>query len=132
MKKLLWALFGNDDDGVYGDLNWNPNQEKTIKRAILWWLRNPFHNLTFYVFGVPKPFTSKGDYPNDVFNPSGGWNNVLHIGADGKEYSFRSYIGWCKFYYGWRERGNFGVKFTIVTSWWIDKMKKYKQKVQNG
>jgi hypothetical protein len=112
MKKLIWALFGNDEDGIYGDRYWNPEQEKSIWRAVRWWFRNPFHNLMFHVLSVPKPFTSEGDFPHDVFSPIGGWNRVTRTGANGKRYRFISYIGWCKAYIGWRERGNFGIKLT--------------------
>ena len=28
MKKIIWALFGNDEDGIYGDLSFNPREEK--------------------------------------------------------------------------------------------------------
>jgi hypothetical protein len=111
--KIIWALFGNDEDGIYGDLNWNPTQSKSAWIAIKWWFRNPLHNLFFHVLNVPKPFTSYGDYPTDVFSPVGGWNRVWRIGWNGKEYKFISYIGAIKFYIGWRERGNFGIKLTL-------------------
>jgi hypothetical protein len=115
MVRIIWALFGNDEYGIYGDLNWNPEQEQTVMRAIRWWFRNPMHNLMFHVLSVPKPFTSEGDYPNDVFSPVVGWNNVIRIGSNGKRYRFISYIGAVKFYIGWRERGNFGLKLTSNT-----------------
>lgn len=113
IKKLIWALFGNDEDGVYGDMSFNPEQKKSRWIAVKWWFRNPFHNFTFHVIGVPRPFTSVGDCPRDVFNPQGGWNRVAHKGANGKVYPFISYNGKVKFYIGWRERGNFGIKFTL-------------------
>jgi hypothetical protein len=80
--------------------------------AIKWWCRNPLHNLFFHVLSAPKPFTSFGAYPMDVFNPLGGWNRVTRYGSNQKTYHFISYIGWCKFYIGYRERGNFGIKLT--------------------
>lgn len=113
MNDLIWALFGNDEDGIYGDLSFNPKCEKSKWLAIKWWFRNPFHNLFFHVWSVPKPFTSEGDYPKDVFNPNGGWNRITHTGANGKKYRFISYCGAIKFYIGWRERGNFGIKLTL-------------------
>lgn len=116
MNKIIWALFGNAEDGIYGDLSFNPERKETALIAIRWWFRNPFHNLTFHVIGIPKPFISIGDYPWDVFNPKGGWNRVTRISAiNQKRYKFISYIGWCKFYVGWRERGNFGIKLTLNT-----------------
>ena len=111
-RKVVWALFGNDEDGIYGDVCWNPTQKKTVWIAVKWWIRNPLHNLFFHVLSVPKPFFSIGDYPKDVFNPNGGWNHVTHYGANGIKYPFISYIGAIKFYIGWRERGNFGIKLT--------------------
>lgn len=41
--KIIWALFGNDEDGPYGIY------PHTSLGAIRWWLRNPFHNLLFHV-----------------------------------------------------------------------------------
>ncbi|MDO6385575.1 hypothetical protein Q3Y64_04675 [Uliginosibacterium sp. 31-12] len=111
-KWIAWALFGNDEDGIYGDASFNPGGRRDRITAVRWWVRNPFHNLTFHVIGVPRPFVSVGDFPNDVFAPFGGWNRCVRIGANGRRYPFLSYIGRCKFYVGWRERGNFGIKLT--------------------
>lgn len=112
MSKILWALFGNDEDGIYGDASFNPERKKSVWLAVKWWWRNPFHNLCFHVLNVPEPFTSVGDFPRDVFNPNGGWNKVIRTDCNGNEHGFISYIGWCKFYVGPRERGNFGIRFT--------------------
>lgn len=112
-RGILWALFGNDEDGIYGDLSWNPEQKRGVWIAIKWWFRNPCHNLTFHVLRVPAPFISMGDAPHDVFNPAGGWNRVTRISAvNQRRYNFISYIGRIKFYWGYRERGNFGIKLT--------------------
>lgn len=109
---LCWALFGNEDDGVIGDLNWNPQQEDTLKRRVMWWLRNPLHNAFFYVIGVAHRDTTRtGRYPADVFNPNGGWNWAV-TRYRWLRLPFVSYIGAVKFYIGWRERGNFGLKLT--------------------
>ena len=41
----MWALFGNDDGGLYGERdNWNPAgiiRGYKVSTALLWWLRNP-------------------------------------------------------------------------------------------
>lgn len=75
---LLWATFGNDDDGIYGDLSFNPTQEKTWQIAVLWWLRNPLHNAVYYVLGTGYMRTVRtGLYPDDVFSPVGGWNYAV-------------------------------------------------------
>jgi hypothetical protein len=112
MNRILWALFGNDEDSVIGDASFNPERRDTWLIRLRWWLRNPAHNLCFHVINVPTPFTSAGLYPTDVFAPH-GWNMVVHTGANGKQYPFISYIGRVKCYMGWRERGNFGIKFTL-------------------
>jgi hypothetical protein len=110
---LAWAIFGNDDDGLTGPADFCPSLPAWL-RATLWWLRNPFHNLAFYVIGVAdRPFANSGRYPSDVFAPLAGWNWALrwyrHI-----PFPFFSYwrAGF-KVYVGWRERGNFGVKFNL-------------------
>lgn len=109
--RILWALFGNDEDGIYGPDDFLPGKPQWY-RAVRWWIRNPFHNLMFHVLSVPKPFISYGTAPYDVFNPAGGWNRVTRLSASGRKYPFISYIGHVKFYIGWRERGNFGIKLT--------------------
>lgn len=111
MNRVLWALFGNDDDGPTGPPSFMPAAPPWWRR-VCWWIRNPAHNFTFYVIGIAgRDFFSTGDYPFDVFNPRGGWNRCERV-YFGKRYPFISYIGWCKFYFGWRERGNFGMKLT--------------------
>jgi hypothetical protein len=110
---LAWALFGNDDDPLWGDAAFNPTQTDTLSWRVKWWLRNPAHNFTFYVIGVAHlPTLRTGRYPQDVFSPAGGWNwAVTHV-SKWLRLPFVSYIGRCKFYFGWRERGNFGIKLT--------------------
>ncbi len=80
-------------------------------RRPLWQLRNPLHNFTFYVIGIAdKPFTRSGKFPDSVFAPDGGWNRAV---ARYKcvRLPFISFSGnCCQFYFGWRERGNFGCK----------------------
>jgi hypothetical protein len=77
-----------------------------------WHVRNPFHNLTFYVIGIAdQEFTRWGNHPNAVFNPADGWSwSVSH--ADLLPLPYLSYKrNSFQFYFGWRERGNFGIKF---------------------
>lgn len=112
MKKvnpLYWLL--NDDDKRAPD--WYRPDSYGIAREIMWLVRNPFHNLTFYVLGIAdKEFIVKGDYPTHVFNPYGGWKRHVIIYKRFK-LPFISYIGKIKFYAGWRERGNLGFKLTF-------------------
>ncbi len=47
-----WALFGNDDDGIFGE-NYSPPYSTNINFAAFssWFARNPAHNFCFYAVG---------------------------------------------------------------------------------
>lgn len=51
MKVFLWAVFGNDEEFLWPELqpgytgDWN----NLSRRFWLWWLRNRAHNLSFHV-----------------------------------------------------------------------------------
>lgn len=113
LKWLIWCFFGNDDDGYIGDSGWNPTREDTWKVRLRWWIRNPFHNLFFYVIGCQGKDTIVYGFPSKgVFNPKGGWTFVLT--KCGWVYlPFISYIGPIKFYIGWRFGGCLGAKLTL-------------------
>lgn len=102
----IWAIFGNEDDGFYGDDKWRAGREKTLGLAIQWWFRNPFHNLFFYVIGVAdreRTVYSFGEWG------SPGWS--FHVVNWKFLYlPFISYSGKVDFYIGWRPYGAFGVK----------------------
>ena len=102
--------FGNADEPVPPDW-YQPDDPHRVRH---WYWRNPLHNFTFYVVGVAdKPFERVGRHPQDVFNPEGGWNfaTVRHKYC---RLPFCSYTrGRFATYWGWRERGNFGVKLTF-------------------
>lgn len=105
----IW-WFGNVDDPEPPEW-YRPG---STNRRWLWRLRNPLHNFTFYVIGIAdKPFTRTGKFPNAVFAPDGGWNRAV------ARYKcvclpFVSFNGTrCRFYFGWRERGNFGCKMNF-------------------
>lgn len=80
-------------------------------RGWLWQLRNPLHNFTFYVIGIAdKPFIRTGKFPNAVFAPESGWNWAISR-YGWLRLPFISFNGQrCRFYLGWRERGNLGGK----------------------
>ncbi len=99
--------FGNVDDPEPPDW-YRPG---SANRRWLWQLRNPIHNFSFYVVGVAdKPFTRTGRFPEAVFAPEGGWNWAVtrHRWVRLPFVSFNGKV--CRFYVGWRERGNLGCK----------------------
>ena len=117
---LVWALFGNEDDGPHGDKNFKcpvllwiitPSVNWRWWRAVAWWVRNPAHNLCFYVWGVadkPRTFYSTQDWGSVK-----GW--TYHATqCEGRWLPFASYKGWCNFYVGWRPYGAFGLKFNFA------------------
>ena len=108
---VFW--FGNIDDPV-PPAKYRPDDPCRTPR---WHLRNTFHNFTFYVIGIAdKEFERTGRYPAHVFNPRGGWNWAV------SKYRwwrlpFVSYgKGRFKFYCGWRNHGNFGMKLNLKSS----------------
>jgi len=108
----LWSL-GNADDPE--PPAWY--RPESPNRRALWQMRNPFHNFTHYVAGVSdKPTTRTGRYPSDVFAPGGGWNwaFVRHRIVPLPFISFDGEL--CRFYLGWRESGNLGVKMNFRKS----------------
>lgn len=119
LKKIIWALFGNDDD-PNPPVNYYAH-EPMLYRGVRWWFRNPFHNLTFYVLGLAdEPFRRVVVYPRGisgllVFRPEGGWY-IACAKYKWLRLPFISYQGTGlvkKFYLGWRERGNLGAKLTL-------------------
>lgn len=102
--------FGNMDDPT--PPQWYRPEDP--HRVAKWKRRNPLHNFTFYVVGIAdKDFRRVGRYPDQVFNPHEGWNWAV-CKYKVWRLPFISYRhGSLKFYLGWRERGNFGAKFTF-------------------
>jgi hypothetical protein len=109
LNPIWW--FGNADDPV-PPADYRPGKSW---RKLTWQLRNPGHNLTFYVLGVAdKRFTRKGPYPGQISNPSGGWNWAV-CRYHGLRLPFVDYRhGGFEFYWGWRERGNLGLKLNFA------------------
>lgn len=111
----FWALFGNDDDGYFGDDHWRAGRAKTFWLAAQWWFRNPFHNLFFYVIGVgdrQRTFWSRSDR---LWGTVDGW--TFHwLKASGVPicFPFASFQNpRISAYAGWRPYGAFGFKFQI-------------------
>lgn len=108
LNPVWW--FGNADDPIPPD--WYKPEDK--HRETKWYFRNPLHNFNFYVIGVAdKKFHRSGHYPERNSDPNGGWDfaitrrHVLPLPYISYERS------WCNFYFGWRERGNFGIKLNF-------------------
>jgi hypothetical protein len=83
-------------------------------RNVAWYVRNPLANFSNYVIGIgDKASVRSGRYPTKISNPNGGWNyavsrrHILYLPLiDYKRGRF-------EFYFGWRERGNFGIKLNF-------------------
>lgn len=127
-----WALFGNDDDGIFGERMIRPfSDDRNFMTALQWTLRNPLHNFCFYVIGsadctnsawkvleiTPEHTTTFGYQPvaDTVF--AGKHSSLLLAFHGGKPFLS---ICWewsqhhqTKFYLGWRCRGNFGIKCVL-------------------
>lgn len=127
-----WLLFGNDDDGLFGEAQSHPykaHRKNSVDKALCWWLRNPLHNFCFYCIGSAHRKNSKFTllqvdrqglavlrYRPVAKNAFGGPSTSLLLALHGgKPYAAlrvcysRNSQG--QFYLGWRERGNFGIKF---------------------
>lgn len=130
-----WALFGNDDDGLFGEeptAHFHPDEQPNIIKAAKWFARNPCHNLCFYVLGSAdrdnSAFTllSVDAHHFEAFcyhrlakkNFGGEGTSFLAAFHGGKPYvSLR--IIWPKnkrtdLYLGWRNRGNLGAKCVLL------------------
>lgn len=108
LNPIWW--FGNCDE-PRAPAWYRPNKRF---RNLAWHLRNPFEDFSNYVIGISdKRSVRSGRYPTQISNPHGGWNfAVSHRGIvylpfwDYKHDRF-------EFYFGWRERGNFGIKLNF-------------------
>ena len=126
-----WAVFGNDDDGIFGEAQRDPYQlykSNCPQKALCWWIRNPFHNLFHYVIGsahcVNSEFTilnihecgiqalrycptakrNFGGRGTSFFLALHGWKPFISI----RIVYFNKYQ--TDFYLGWRKHGAFGFK----------------------
>jgi hypothetical protein len=108
INPLWW--FGNSDEPRAPDW-YRPDGQF---RNFYWHMRNPLENFTNYVIGVgDKESVRSGWYPTQNSDPHGGWNfavtrrRIVYL-------PFLDYKrGGFEFYFGWRERGNFGIKLNF-------------------
>jgi hypothetical protein len=117
---VLWALFGNVDDGLFGDDRFNPSGSRSVWTAVRWWFRNPFHNLFFYVIGVADiTRIVTGRWGGSFYRPGGGfltcWTTapvfssryVVHLPfASVTSAHLQAYVGW-------RPSGGFGIAMRV-------------------
>jgi len=103
--------FGNADEPVAPDW-YRPGD---CRRNARWHVRNPCHNLTFYVIGIAdKEYIRVGRHPTHVFNPYEGWNWAV-CRYKWLRLPFLSYHrGGFQFYCGWRNAGDLGMKLNFV------------------
>ena len=108
LNPVWW--FKNRDDPKPPDW-YKPNDKH---RNLKWSFRNPMHNFDFYVIGVAdKKFARCGRFPEKTSDPRGGWD----IEATRYKFIWLPFMSYHRpkfdFYLGWRDRGNFGIKFNI-------------------
>lgn len=130
-----WALFGNDDDGIFGEepsAHYKKDFPVSGCKALVWGLRNPLHNFCFYVIGTA--YTCNSCLTLVKLSPE-QWSCLTYQShADttfASEYTsfFLALNGWkpfislrltynpcysSDFYFGWRHRGNFGIKCVLL------------------
>lgn len=121
-----WALYGNDDGGLYGERDWNwttnlGNTEQTFSTALRWWLRNPLHNLMFHVLTWERPQALVAfELP-----PFKGWHSraarnwATPSGPSAQLVLAPFFFSWravgMEGYIGWREGGTFGAALRTST-----------------
>jgi hypothetical protein len=108
LNPVWW--FKNSDDPKPPE--WYRPEDK--HRRLKWSFRNPMHNFDFYVIGVAdKKFARSGRFPNLNSDPRGGWD----FEATRWKFIWLPFVAYHRpkfdFYFGWRNRGNFGIKFNI-------------------
>src|SRR3989344_2497974 len=108
-----WMLFGNQNNGIFGEDQEKPYSEDIgLGSFLAWQLRNPLHNFTFYGIGSAgweKHTTTeaysldnkKGSHSKLVFNDYKPFISLVFPVSKEREFQF---------YFGWRERGNLGIK----------------------
>lgn len=132
-KWAAWAIFGNDDDGLFGEKKTNFEGDLTLQQALCWQIRNPFHNFCFYVIGTADKqndefvfiklskkeccFLKYQEIATTVFADK---DSSFFFGLHGNKPFISLRIRYLKnqkfdFYLGWRERGNFGIKLLLFS-----------------
>lgn len=122
IKKInpIWLLFANEDDGWFGETSdWGRGRPNSLVTAVLWWLRNPAHNLTWYGLGIAdRDRVITGPFAPSTHRPGGGWltcwSGCVVFERFWLALPFVSYLSpYAKAYIGWRPSGAFGVKLNL-------------------
>lgn len=132
-----WMLFGNDDDGIFGEATEIPfkmGAPADIAKATAWWIRNPLHNFCFYVIGTAHRQNSEVTilkiasnqlcffhYRNHASTVFASEQTCFYIALHGGKPFVSLRIAYndkyrSDFYIGWRCRGNFGIKCLPLTT----------------
>jgi|688.fasta_scaffold770625_2 hypothetical protein len=113
-EKLSPAFWLGNSDDLLPPADYLPGDPQRVSK---WYLRNPLHNFTFYVIGIAdRGFTRVGKSPAENFCEPEGWNWAI------SQYKFLRlpFISYksnaVMLYAGWRESGNFGLKFNLLSA----------------
>jgi hypothetical protein len=134
---MMWALFGNDDDGIFGEeptAHYRTKMCPSLGKACLWGWRNPLHNFCFYVIGSADRCNSEltlirltpcyGEalvYRPRATTVFAGDSSSFYLALHGLKPFVSARIVWSdcyesRFYLGWRCRGNFGIRWNPLGS----------------
>ena len=113
--RLLWKVIGNSDDPE--PPSWfKPNDKH---RILKWYIRNPFHNFTFYIIGLEDKDRicygiNAGKVLTDGFCVYLSKIKGLPIIVPFLSYQRTMKNRIFQFYIGWRRGGAFGIKCRII------------------
>jgi len=109
MNPIWW--FKNADEPI-APAWYRPGQRG---RNFRYHLRNPGHNLGYYVLGIAdKPFTRVGRFPGNMASPVGRWNWAVCRYKRLRLPFVDYHRGRFECYAGWRTGGNFCLKFNFA------------------
>lgn len=130
-RRITYSLFGNEDDGIFGEYCKKPYSGDISTGTFLrWYIRNPAHNFCFYTIGFQEPnkkptknsfailradekflLLRKDQDPCVMGKTSASFNLSLNHYLPFLSFRFPVYPGKkFDFYFGWRPSGAFGMK----------------------
>ncbi len=115
LSLITWAIFGNDEDGIFGERSSVPTYGKqSVRNFGRWWMRNPFHNLCAHVlrWQTSKAFVLVESPGKNHFHERTHRNWV----TPGRQFQITLvpvFVSWrtdtWEGYLGWREDGALGI-----------------------